>query len=107
MVDVFSQWTEQRAVRTKAQALVFAQLQSARGDLPFPLLAIHSDSGSEFINDQLYRYCRAEQLHFTRGRAGKKNDNPRVDWTSVQWAILGGIICSPPRTFRSVCLSAL
>jgi LuxR family maltose regulon positive regulatory protein len=28
-------------------------------------------------------------------------------WTSVQWAILGGIICSPPRTFRSVCLSAL
>ena len=86
MVDVFSQWTEQRAVRTKAQALVFAQLQSARGDLPFPLLAIHSDSGSEFINDQLYRYCRAEQLHFTRGRAGKKNDNPRVE--QKNWSVV-------------------
>ena len=43
------------------------------------MLGIDSDSGSEFINDQLYRYCTKEQITFTRGRPGKKNDNPYVE----------------------------
>jgi len=49
-------------------------------------LGIHSDSGSEFINDQLYRYCQAEHLRFTRGRAGKKNDNARVE--QKNWSVV-------------------
>ncbi len=79
MVDAYSQWIEPRAVRTKAQSLVLDQLQCMRLDLPFPLLGIHSDSGGEFINAQLYRYCTAEHLTFTRSRAGKKNDNPLIE----------------------------
>jgi hypothetical protein len=47
--------------------------------LSFPLLGIDSDSGSEFINDQLYRYCLEEKITFTRGRAGRKNDNAYVE----------------------------
>lgn len=86
MADAFSQWIEPRAVRTKAQQGVFAELQRVRLDLPFPLLGIHSDSGSEFINDQLYRYCHAEHLRFTRGRAGKKNDNARVE--QKNWSVV-------------------
>ena len=34
---------------------------------------------AEFINDQLYRYCIQERITFTRGRPGKKNDNPYVE----------------------------
>jgi hypothetical protein len=36
---------------------VFAAIKRARQRLPFPLLGLDSDNGSEFINDQLYRYC--------------------------------------------------
>ena len=56
---------------------------------PFPLLGMDSDNGSEFINDQLYRYCQQESLTFTRGRAGKKNDGAYVEqknWSVVRRA---------------------
>ena len=78
-VDVKVQWTEQVAVFNKAQVHVFAGIKRIRGRLPYPLLGYDSDSGSEFINHQLYRYSIAEKITFTRGRAGKKNDNAFVE----------------------------
>ncbi len=78
-VDVKVCWTEQVAVFNKAQVHVFAGIQKVRARLPFPVLGIDSDSGSEFINDQLYRYCIAEKITFTKGRAGRKNDNCYVE----------------------------
>ena len=90
MADAFSQWIEPRAVRTKAQKFVLAELQGARTELPFTLLGIHSDSGGEFINDQLYRYCQAERLPFTRSRAGKKNDNVRVE--QKNWSVVRHLV---------------
>ncbi len=78
-VEVKVQWTEQIAVFNKAQKHVFAGIKTIRGRLPFPLLGYDSDSGSEFINHQLYRYSIQEKITFTRGRAGKKNDNAFVE----------------------------
>lgn len=78
-VDVKVQWTEQIAVKNKAQVHVFAGIKTIRGRLPFPLLGYDSDSGSEFINNQLYRYSIQEKITFTRGRSGKKNDNAFVE----------------------------
>ena len=78
-VEVKVQWTEQIAVFNKAQIHVFAGIKTIRGRLPFPLLGYDSDSGSEFINHQLYRYSIAEKITFTRGRSGKKNDNAFVE----------------------------
>jgi transposase InsO family protein len=88
--DICTTWTESIAVRNKAQIHVFAAIQQARQRLPFPLLGIDSDNGSEFINDQLFRYCRQEQITFTRGRAGRKNDNAYVEqknWSVVRRAV--------------------
>ena len=88
--DVHTAWTECVAVRNKAQVHVFAAILRARRRLPFPLLGIDSDNGSEFINDQLYRYCVQEQITFTRGRVGRKNDNPYVEqknWSIVRRAV--------------------
>ena len=85
--DVHTGWTECVAVRNKAQVHVFAAIQHARERLPFPLLGIDCDNGSEFINDQLYRYCMGEHITFTRGRVGNKNDNAYVEqtnWTDVR-----------------------
>lgn len=77
--EVKVQWTEQVAVFNKAQKHVFAGIKTIRGRLPFPLLGYDSDSGSEFINHQLYRYSIEEKITFTRGRSGKKNDNAYVE----------------------------
>ncbi len=88
--DVKTAWTECMAVRNKAQVHVFAAICQVREQLPFPLLGIDSDNGSEFINDQLYRYCLAEEITFTRGRVGKKNDGAYVEqknWSVVRRAV--------------------
>ena len=51
VTDVCTTWTETAAVRNKAQKWVFEALMDIRQRLPFDLLGIDSDSGSEFIND--------------------------------------------------------
>jgi hypothetical protein len=96
--DVKTGWTECVAVQNKAQVHVFAAIQRARQRLPFPLLGIDSDSGAEFINDQLYRYCLKEKITFTRGRAGRKNDSAYVEqknWSVVRRAVGYGRYDSP------------
>ena len=87
LTDVATSWTELGATPNKAQVHVFATLKQERVCLPFPLLGLDSDNGSEFINDELYRYCVDEHLTFTRGRAGHKNDQPFVEeknWSAVR-----------------------
>ena len=79
VTDVASTWTETEAVINKAQVWVFDALKSIRGRLPFPLLGIDSDNGSEFINHHLLNYCKQERITFTRGRSGKKNDGCFVE----------------------------
>ena len=46
---------------------------------PYPLKGIHSDNGSEFINDGVLEFTKEKKLEFTRGRPYKKNDNPHVE----------------------------
>lgn len=79
VTDLYSAWTETQAVRNKAHCWVFAALRDIRNRLPFPLLGIHSDNGSEFINHALYDYCCEEKLEFTRSRPYQKNDNCCVE----------------------------
>lgn len=78
-VDIKGCWTEQVAVKNKAQIHVFAGIKRVRVRLPFALLGLDSDGGSEFINHQLLRYCTEEKITFTRGRSGKKNDAAHVE----------------------------
>ncbi len=79
LTDVATAWMEMKAVKNKAQIYVFQALQEIRRELPFGLLGLDSDNGSEFINDQLYRYCISQQITFTRSRAYHKNDNCYIE----------------------------
>jgi hypothetical protein len=79
VTDVATGWTETQAVKNKAQVWTFAALKDIRARLPFALRGIHSDNGSEFINDELLRYSQQEHLTFTRGRPYRKNDNCYVE----------------------------
>lgn len=77
--DVATGWTEPRAIRNKAQVWVTEALDEIRQQLPFPMLGINSDDGSEFINANLYRYCQSNKITFTRSRENRKNDNCYVE----------------------------
>ncbi len=86
VTDILTGWTELQAVPNKAQIHVFSALQTIRAQLPVPLLGIDSDNGAEFINQELLRYCDQERLTFTRGRVGRKNDNPFVE--QKNWSVV-------------------
>jgi len=79
LTDIATTWTETMAVRNKAQAWVFVALKEMRQKLPFSLLGIDSDNGSEFINKDLLEYCQKQKLSFTRSRPYRKNDNCFVE----------------------------
>jgi len=87
LTDILTGWTENIAFLGKAQKRVMAGLDDIKRRLPFKLIAIDPDNGSEFINWQLFRWCMARQIEFTRGRPNKKNDNAHVEqknWTHVR-----------------------
>ena len=54
---------------------ILLQKKEIRKRLPFELLGIDSDNGSEFIHPYLLNYCEREHITFTRSRPYRKNDN--------------------------------
>lgn len=85
-VDVSTGWTECLPVKNRTQAAVFEQIMCLRQRLPFPLLGLDSDNGTEFINDMLYRYCMQEHITFTRSRPYHKNDQAHVE--QKNWSVV-------------------
>jgi len=87
MVDIKTGWVARRAILGKDQKAVRDAIDEMAQDLPFPLLGLDSDNGSEFINELLYVYCKARKVQFTRGRPYKKDDNAHIEqknWTHVR-----------------------
>jgi hypothetical protein len=79
LTDVCLGWTECRPLLHHTQTAVKGAIKDIRRTLPYPLLGIDTDNGSEFINKQLFLYCEREGITFTRGRARKKNDQCKVE----------------------------
>jgi len=79
LTDVATGWTECLALLHRSQEAVLQGLDVARRLLPFPLLGLDTDNGSEFLNQELVAYCEREQITFTRGRAYKKKDQCYVE----------------------------
>jgi hypothetical protein len=90
VTDRCTGWTEIVPVPNRAQVHVFAALTGVLAHLAFPVQVLHSDNGSEFINDELRRYCDTAGIRFTRSRPYHKNDNCYVEnrnWTLVRRCI--------------------
>jgi hypothetical protein len=79
--DLRTQWTENRAIWNKGAAGVVHQVRDIEAQLPFALWGIDVDSGAEFLNHHLYRYCQNHQppLALTRSRPAYKNDQAHVE----------------------------
>ena len=88
--DISTGWTDVTALPHRSQEAVSEAIRRMRQRLPFALLGIDSDNGSEFINDTLYRYCLDEQITFTRSRPYRKNDQAHVEqknWSVVRHTV--------------------
>jgi hypothetical protein len=79
-------WIEPRALPNKAQRWTYEAIIDISERMPFPLLGLDSDNGSEFINDQLLRWCADNEITFTRSRPHRKNDNCFVE--QKNWSVI-------------------
>jgi hypothetical protein len=89
MTDIFSGWTENRAMWKKESQTVIAAIKSIEIALPFEIKGFASDNGNEFLNHDLHSYFfdRKNRVHFVRRRPYQKNDNAHVEqknWTHVR-----------------------
>jgi hypothetical protein len=87
--DIFSQWTENRAVWNKGATDVLAQVKDLEQGLAFELQGFDVDNGSEFLTFHLWRYFlqRPRPVPLTRSRPYRKNDQAHVEqnnWTQVR-----------------------
>jgi len=86
MTDVCSGWTQPRAVINKARVHTVSAIGYLKGELPFQLLGLDSDNGSEFINDHLLTYCKDNDIAFTCRRPNKKNDGCFIE--EKNWSVV-------------------
>jgi len=79
MVEIYSGWGEQIAVMGRGEAEITAAIDAVKNEVPFGIKGLDSDSGGEFINWHLVRYCDQNKIFFTRSRPDRKNDNAYVE----------------------------
>lgn len=86
ITDVVLGWTEIEALRNRSETSVVAAVQAIRARMPYPIKGLDSDSGSEFINLIMLRYCRERGIIFTRSRPYRKNDQCKVE--QKNWSVV-------------------
>lgn len=79
VTDICTGWTECEPIPNRSKIAVRDALERIRKRLPFALLGIDSDNGSEFINHLLKDWCDENEITFTRCRPYKKNDQCHVE----------------------------
>jgi hypothetical protein len=81
LVDVLTGWSERRALLGRSHRAMQDAFQVCLQRLPFPILELHPDNGSEFLNHYLLRFFaeRLPKMHLSRSRPYQKNDNRFVE----------------------------
>jgi hypothetical protein len=79
LIDIATGWLECLPLLRKSANDVIIGLNLAQELMPFPLVGLDTDNGSEFINKDLLDYCETNRITFTRSRAYKKNDQAHVE----------------------------
>ena len=74
VIDVYSGWTDAEAVDRLTQEAVADALERMRERSPFRWFSVHTDNGSEFLNEVVVGWCKENSIRQTRGRPGKSND---------------------------------
>lgn len=77
--DVAVLWISLVAQWNKGERATRKSLQRIKSKIPYDVLGMHPDTGSEFINWFLKDWCDEEKIELTRSRPGHKNDNAYVE----------------------------
>jgi hypothetical protein len=81
LVDIASGWSEMAAVLGRSYLVMEDGFQRCALRLPFSVLEIHPDNGSEFFNAHLIQFFGElfTGAHLSRSRPWQKNDNRFVE----------------------------
>ena len=81
MIDVATGWSERRAVLGRSYLIMKDAFRYTLARLPFPILELHPDNGSEFFNHHLLRFFKetVKGIKLSRSRPYHKNDNRFVE----------------------------
>jgi hypothetical protein len=80
LIDVATGWSERVAVLGRGYVVMQDAFRRVLARLPFPVLEIHPDNGSEFLSAHMLRFWQQwPHIRLSRSRPWHKNDNPRVE----------------------------
>lgn len=74
-VDVATCWQEPICQLNKGETATRRSLETIKNRTPFEIRGYHPDSGGEFINYTMAKWCTENNIEYTRSRPSKKNDN--------------------------------
>lgn len=77
--DVSTGWTVSHMIKAKTKIQSIKGLYKVKKTFPFALKGIHTDNGSEFINEPYLAFCKKFKIKFTRSRPYKKNDSCYIE----------------------------
>ena len=75
----FSGWTAAEAIRSLHRRHVMPALDRLFKGCPFEWTTIHTDNGSEFLNQSAIEWSDHNKIHRTRGRPGKSDDQAYIE----------------------------
>lgn len=78
-IELSSGWVEPRAIINEAQRWTKEALVDIKEKAPVPILSIHSDNDSVFLNERLQQWCRQEGILYARGRPYHSNDTCYIE----------------------------
>jgi len=81
LVDVATGWSERVAVLGRGHKAMEVGFERILQRIPFAIVELHPDNGSEFFNAYLLRFWKEKVvgIHLSRSRPYQKNDNRMVE----------------------------
>ena len=76
---VYTGWVFTRSIRNNAHVHVLATLEDMVTAVPFEVVGLDFDNGSEFINHDVIDWAADRKIFFTRARPYKKNDQATIE----------------------------
>ena len=76
---VYTGWTFTRTVRNNAHTHILAGLKAGVAQVPFEVVGLDFDNGTEFLNKAVIAWAGQCEIFFTRSRPYKKNDQATIE----------------------------
>lgn len=78
-VELFCGWVEPRILLNKAHRWSKEAVKNIQIASPIPLVGLHSDNDSAFLNEPLQSWCASQGIPYSRGRPYHSNDTCYVE----------------------------